>query len=126
MRCHGSICRWSPFLGICLSKSTGPIGCTTYGAIAFASAPGLPSISRCQWASGPSPSEERMPMPVIQASRARSAMARDLERKRELARPRLHVGAELGVGERHGAEPDLRLAHRLAVGAGEPRLGHRE
>src|ERR1043166_9616779 len=81
-------------------------------------------MSRCQWASGPSPRHETMPMPVVTASRA-SAMARDLERERELVRPGMHVRAELLVRERHGAEPDLGFAHRLA-GAGEPRLGHRE
>src|ERR1043166_327889 len=81
-------------------------------------------MSRCQWASGPSPRHETMPMPVMTASRA-SAMARDLERERELVRPGMHVRAELLVRERHGAESDLGFAHRLAV-AGEPRLGHRE
>ena len=31
MRCHVSICRWSPRLGICLSRSSGASGCTTNG-----------------------------------------------------------------------------------------------
>src|SRR5690349_21813243 len=64
-----------------------------------------------------------MPMPVIQASR--SAMSRDRERVIELARPGFHMRAELGIRERRGAEPDLGLAHRLAL-ADEPRLGDGE
>src|SRR5262249_49058865 len=123
MRCHSSIWRWSPRLGLCLSKSIGPARCTTYGPIVFVCVPGVPSISRCHCAARPSPRQERMPMPVIQAWR--SAMARDRERKGELARPGFDVRAELIVGERRRAEPDLGLAYRLAL-AGEPRLGDGE
>src|ERR1043166_4574331 len=125
MRCHSSIWRWSPRLGICLSKSTGPSGWITKGAIVWSSAAGFASISLCQCASGPSPRQGRMPMPVIQASRLPSAMARNFEWVGKLTRPGFDVRAELRVWERHRAEADLGFAHRFAV-AGEPRFGDGE
>src|SRR5215475_14054347 len=81
-------------------------------------------MSRCQCGCGPSPRQERMPTPVIQASRA-SAMARDREWVRELVRPDLKMRPEFFVFERHRAESDLGFTYRLAI-AGEARLRHRE
>ena len=45
-----------------------------------------PASSACQCASGPSPRQETMPMPVIQASRAASAIGERLHRQARCAR----------------------------------------
>src|SRR5205807_1969490 len=116
--------RWSPFFGICLSKSTDASGWTTKGANAVASACGFPAVKRCQCVSVPSPRHDTRPTPVIQASRGASAMAGDSVRKFEPARGALHVRAELVVRERHGSKLDLGIADRLSVGF-DARAGHR-
>ena len=66
------------------------------GAKVVVSALGCASISFCQCAWGPSPRQETMPTPVIQASRAVSAIGRRLGRQADLvggfAHPQLHFG----------------------------------
>src|SRR5262245_31507050 len=59
---------WSPFFGICASKLTGASGCTMYGAKRVSSTLTRLAFSASQCASSPSPSDDTMPMPVIQTS----------------------------------------------------------
>src|SRR5215471_1997443 len=125
MRCHGSICRWSPFFGICLSKSIAASGCTTNGANDSASITRLFSAKPCQCASSPSPRHDTMPMPVIQASRGASAIRQRFHRKSDPFRHLFHGGAQSRVGERHDAERELRLAGQLSVD-GDRRFRHGE
>ena len=74
-----------------------------------------PSINFCQCASGPSPSVETMPTPVIQASRCASAIGRRLglqsDRRRDFAHPLGHVG----VGEIEHAQRQRGIADELAA-----------
>src|SRR5689334_21043766 len=114
MRCHGSICRWSPFFGICLSKSIAASGCTMNGGNDSASITGLFSENPCQCASGPSPRQDTMPIPVIQASRGASAIRLRFHRKTDPRRHLFHGGAQARIGERHDAQRQLGLASRLA------------
>src|SRR6185503_11589847 len=124
MRCQSSIWRWSPFFGICASKFSGASGCTTKGANVVASAPGCDAMNFCQCASAPSPRQETMPIPVIQASRGASAIrqrlaARQADRLGALA----HLDRESRIGKFGHAERDGGVANGLAV-AGDARLGH--
>src|SRR3984957_4491551 len=126
MRCHGSICRWSPFFGICLSKSIGASGWTMNGAKRSVSMARLFSAKPCQCGSSPSPRQETMPMPVIQAARGLSTMGERLHGETDARRHLLHVGAQARVGERHDAQGELGIAGCLAadrdrgLGDGEP------
>src|SRR5262245_17889842 len=122
MRCQGSICRWSPFLGICSSKFTGPSRCTTNGAKVSASWLGGPETSLPHVASIPSPREESSPTPVMTTSR-RSVTEKLLERKLERSG---HV--QHGLPKRRGRVWDdpigqPRAAHHLAL-APSLTLGH--
>src|SRR5882757_4150332 len=104
MRCHASIWRWSPFFGIWASKETGASGWTMYGAKRCSSELTRFWFSASQCASSPSPSEDTMPMPVIQTSFADaldsvlgsvlgSVMRQRLHREADLFRHRVHVHA---------------------------------
>src|SRR5436309_8271215 len=107
--------RWSPFFGICLSKSSATPRCTTYGAYAVVSAvEGRERPSQC--ASMPSPRLLTIPMPVIQTSRA-SAMGEHFHGERDLRGDILHAGAERRVRKFDQAECELGAAHRLALTA---------
>src|SRR5947207_14228132 len=123
MRCQVSIWRWSPFLGICLSKSTVTARCTTYGANDVVSAVDG-SLRRCQWASRLSPRQVRRPMPVIHTSRG-SAMGKRLHGKLDFGRDLLHAGAERRIREFNKPECQFRVADPLAL-ALDVCLGHRE
>src|SRR5665213_2073856 len=114
MRCQASICRWSPFFGICVSKLIGAIGCTTKGAKVAVSATGCAAISFFQCASGPSPKLETMPMPVIQASRGASAIGGCFRVQPESDGCFAHIGRHRRIGEIENAESDGRVADRLA------------
>ena len=63
----------------------------------------------------PSPRQETMPMPVIQASRGASAMGQRPHREFEDRGHLLHAGAELGVRKLDQPERDLGVAGELAV-----------
>src|SRR5574340_525529 len=124
MRCQGSIWRWSPFFGICKSKFTGASGCTTNGANVTVSAAGFPSFSFCQCASGPSPRLDTIPMPVIHASRAASAIGQRLVvREANRSRTSAHFGGKARIGEFGNAEGYRRITHRFSI-AGDARVGH--
>src|SRR5258708_3491387 len=116
MRCHGSIWRWSPFFGICKSKLSGASEWTIRGAKLVRFGCGRPEFSASQWASGPSPRHDTMPMPVIQASRVASAIDGRLKRQSDAGCGFFHGGAEAGVAERHEPEGDVGAADQLAVG----------
>src|SRR4051812_44174618 len=123
MRCHGSICRWSPFFGICASKLMAASGCTMNGANIAISAAGFASSSFCQWASAPSPRQETMPIPVIQASRAPSAIRRRPHRVSNFCGGVAHAASHLGIGEGQDTEREGGVAHGLAV-CGDAGFGH--
>src|SRR5262245_5963501 len=114
MRCHASIWRWSPFFGICASKETGASGCTMCGAKRFSSTLIFLLFSASQCASSPSPSEDTMPMPVIQTSFVPadldSVMRDRLQWEADFVGHRVHVHAHGGIGERGKAEGDLGAA----------------
>src|ERR1700726_2113583 len=118
MRCQASIWRWSPFLGICLSRSSAAIGWMTKGAQVTASAGPGAALRPCQCACGPSPRLETMPTPVIQASRAVSAavspIGQRLHREGERGRGLFHVLAEFLVREFNDTERDFSVASELA------------
>src|ERR1700716_4093587 len=107
MRCHASIWRWSPFFGIWASKETGASGWTMYGAKRCSSELTRFWFSASQCASSPSPSEDTMPMPVIQTSFADalgSVMRKRLHREADLFGPCVHEHAKGRVGEGGKAE----------------------
>src|SRR3954447_23210941 len=113
MRCHASIWRWSPFFGIWASKETGASGWTMYGAKRCSSELMRFWFSASQCASSPSPSEETMPMPVIQTSvpgRALvSVMRHCLLGKADLGSHRVHVHAQVRMREGDDTELDRGL-----------------
>src|SRR5579885_1154007 len=86
------------------------------GANVVVSALGCACISFCQCASGPSPSEETMPMPVIHTSRAPSAIGERLHWETDAFGGFAHALVHLGTRERHDAESECRVADRLAHG----------
>src|SRR5258708_31470536 len=67
-----------------------------------------------QCASSPSPSEDTIPMPVIQASFG-SVMRHRLQWKAELVGQRVHVHPEVGIREGDMAEGQLRAALQLGA-----------
>src|SRR5262244_3022678 len=73
------------------------------------------SARPCQCASAPSPRQDTMPMPVIQASRGASAMSEGPHRELKDRGHLLHAGAEFSVGEFNKPERDLGIAGELAV-----------
>ena len=77
MRCHASICRWSPFFGICGVEVERRERMHDVGRKALVIDVDAPGLSASQCASSPSPSEETMPMPVIQTSDLRWAHCAD-------------------------------------------------
>src|SRR4030088_2663627 len=115
MRCHASIWRWSPFFGIWASKETGASGCTMYGAKRCSSELTRFAFSASQCASSPSPSEDTMPMPVIQTSLAEedvgSVMRHRLQGETDPVGHRVHVHAKGRVGE--GAEAEGQFSAAL-------------
>src|SRR5229473_7309896 len=121
MRCQASIWRWSPFLGICVSRFTGAKGWTTYGAKLFSSTLMRRALSASQCASSPSPSEVARPMPVIQTSTGPeladfvSVMADGLLRKADALGHGFHVPAQIRVGEGDVTERDRRVASQFAA-----------
>src|SRR5471030_1857419 len=115
MLCQFSIWRWSPFFGICKSKLIGASGCTTYGGNFVASAPGCASISFCQCASGPSPRQETIPIPVIQASRSTLAIGGYLDRQSNPRGGLTHPPAYFFAGEFKHAQCERGVADDLAV-----------
>src|SRR5580693_8744680 len=115
MRCQASIWRWSPFLGICLSRSSAAIGWMTKGAQVTASAGPGAALRACQCACGPSPRLDTMPTPVIQVSAAVSTIGRQFHREGERGRGLLHVVAEFLVRKFNDTERDLGVAAELAV-----------
>src|SRR3954466_4364063 len=121
MRCHASIWRWSPFFGIWASNETGASGCTTYGANRLSSTLIFFSFSASQCASSPSPSEETMPMPVIQTSLAPadlcSVMRYRLQWEADLVGLRVHVHAQGRVREGGKAEGEFSAALQLLADA---------
>src|SRR4030081_3030495 len=81
------------------------------------------ALRPCQCACAPSPRHETMPTPVMQTSRAVSAMIRHLggaragellHREGERGRGLLHVLAEFRVGEFDDPEHELGVAGELA------------
>src|SRR5271166_1826107 len=125
MRCHPSICRWSLFLGIWRSRSSGARACTRWGAKLLVSRQRRPSFKPCQCVSAPSPRQDTIPMPVIQTSRGASGIGESPDRELEDCRHFLHVGAELGARELHQPENNLGGAYGLVVAA-NVRLGDGE
>src|SRR5450756_1306760 len=115
MRCQFSIWRCS-FLGICPSKLIGASGCTMNGAKVAVSAPGCASISFCQCACDPSPRHETMPTPVIQASRAASAISGRLDGKSYRCRPVAHLPFHFRIGEIEHAQRQRGVANQFALG----------
>src|SRR3954470_3836451 len=74
------------------------------------------ALSASQCASSPSPSEDTMPMPVIQTS-FRSVMRYCLQRKGDLAGHRIHMHAQVGMGERDMAEGQVSAAFKFGADA---------
>src|SRR4030081_219814 len=85
------------------------------------------ALSASQCASRPSPSEDTMPMPVIQTSLASddfgSVMRHRLQRKAQLGGHRVHVDAKGGGGEGDLAEGQFGAALQLLADAA---LGRRD
>src|SRR6516162_3578517 len=84
-----------------------------------------PALSACQCASGPSPRQDTMPMPVIHASRVLSPMGERLARELEECRHFLHAGAKVRIGTFHEPEGHLGVAGKLVLAA-NIRLGDGE
>src|ERR1700716_576396 len=129
MRCHASIWRWSPFFGIWASKETGASGWTMYGAKRCSSELTRFWSSASQCASSPSPSEDTMPMPVIQTSLSGgdldSVMRHRLQGKADLGGHRVHVHAQVRMREGDLAEGQVGAALQLLADARLGR-GHRK
>src|SRR5262249_14281421 len=119
-----SICRWSPFLGICSSKFTEPSRCTMNGAKASASWLGGPETSLSHVASTPSPSEESSPPPVLTTSRR--SVTEELRQPELVRAGKVQHVLRKGTG-RVGDDPigQPGAAHQLAL-APSLTLGHRE
>src|SRR5450759_2209800 len=124
MRCQFSIWRCS-FLGICPSKLIGASGCTMNGAKVAVSALGCASISFCQCACAPSPRQETMPTPVIQASRAALDISACLDAKSDSCGGVAHPFNHFGIGEIDNTKRQLGVANQFAIGP-DFRLGDRE
>src|SRR3954462_13059298 len=86
-----------------------------------------PLLSFCQWASGPSPRQDTMPMPVMQPSRAASVIRHHLHRQAGRGGEFEHTAPDFGIGEfdhpKHdGGVPDY-LAFVLALRLGDGKAG---
>src|SRR5512143_1079468 len=93
----------------------GASGCTTNGAKLVVSAWGCASVSFCQCASGPSPRHETIPIPVIQTSRALSAIGRHLGREADSSSGFAHPLLHFIVGKIENAKRQCGIADRLAA-----------
>src|ERR1700710_2873709 len=71
-----------------------------------------PALRASQCASNPSPSDDTMPMPVIQTSFG-SVMRHGLLWEADLFRHRVHVYAQGGIGEGDMAEGEVAAAHEV-------------
>src|SRR5229473_4207680 len=123
MRCQASIWRWSPFLGICVSKFTGARGWTMYGAKPFSSTLMRRALSASQCASSPSPSEVARPMPVIQTSVDPalgdfvSVIGDGLLREADTFGHDFHMSAQICIREGDVAERERCVAPQFAADA---------
>src|SRR5207302_1833085 len=92
-----------------------------YGAKRLSSTLMRLAFSASQWASSPSPSEETMPMPVIQTSFAGgdldSVMRHRLQREADFGGHRVHVNPKGRVGEGGQAEGYFRAALQFLADA---------
>src|SRR5882757_11473697 len=86
------------------------------GAKRFSSMLMRRALRASQCASSPSPREDTIPMPVIQASFG-SVMRHRLLRKADLVGHRVHISAQVGIGEGNMAEGQVRAALQLGTNA---------